>query len=57
MDPNATLANLRDLANAIAAQGDTDYVDKADLADEMAYIFQALDEWITKGGFRPAAWR
>lgn len=44
MDPNEALAQLR---NAFA---DSDYL----TAEE---LFNALDEWLTKGGFLPDPWR
>lgn len=56
MDPNATLEELRNLASLAADQHggdpDADY-----LAARMAELFQALDEWLSKGGFAPAAWK
>jgi hypothetical protein len=50
MDPNATLAGLRELVERV--QNGTGRVD----ADEFAEKFEALDGWITKGGFLPADW-
>jgi hypothetical protein len=43
MDPNATLTALR---NALA-DGD---------AESAAEYFEALDEWLEKGGFLPTVW-
>lgn len=53
MDPNAALAALREQAAALTADGDY-----ADAQDVEAFVeqFQALDEWLSKGGFLPSAW-
>ena len=48
MDPNAALAEIR----SILASSDLELPDYERLADLTA----GLDEWITAGGFLPAAW-
>jgi hypothetical protein len=55
MDPNACLEEIRRIAN--------DFVDcgvsqrSARLKGErFAELFEALDEWISNGGFLPHAW-
>lgn len=50
MDPNATLAEIRALVAACQAG---DIID----GDRLAELVSALDEWITGGGFLPAAWQ
>ena len=45
MDPNAALAKVRELI------GDGDSADVL-LVD----AFEALDEWLSKGGFLPSDW-
>lgn len=50
MDPNATLAELRSLCLRETAAGDGSYA--ADIVEH----FEALDEWLSKGGYLPAAW-
>ena len=55
MDPNETLRRMRELAAEIPK------LDMESLADhwkatELAELVEALDNWITKGGFLPAAW-
>ena len=58
MDPNAALANLRDatgLASALADGDPVDYTAEQILAD-LAEAAEALDEWLSKGGFLPSAW-
>jgi hypothetical protein len=56
MDPNAALANLRDtyapLRNMLAATNGN----LAEAAEDMLNAIEALDEWLSKGGFPPAAW-
>lgn len=48
MDPNATLRRLRELCA----------LDNCHLfAVEIADLFEALDEWISKGGFLPEDWK
>lgn len=49
MDPNATLARLRILAGNVSFLTLTE-------TEEMAELFDALDTWMSKGGFLPAAW-
>lgn len=52
MDPNATLDEMR----RIVAHQDGDNEEEGDAA-RMAELFEALDGWITNGGFLPADWR
>ena len=55
MDPNATLEQLRQLAVQVLNPDREDaLVDEA--AEEMAELVRALDDWISRGGFLPAAW-
>jgi hypothetical protein len=53
MDPNAALTTLRELATE---QLDGNISDQERHADQLAEAAIALDEWLTKGGFLPAAW-
>lgn len=46
MDPDACLADLRQLCASLTAS-----------ADEIAEKFAALDDWITRGGFLPYSWQ
>lgn len=50
MDPNATLAQLREGINALDKRVDRYVLDRA------VEMFQALDEWLSKGGFLPDDW-
>jgi hypothetical protein len=50
MDPNATLARIRELCREIP-------LDAPDEAAELAELVGSLDEWITRGGYLPAVWQ
>lgn len=55
MDPTANLAMQRALAGQILKT--TARVEFEQQAVELAEHVQALDEWISKGGFLPTQWR
>ena len=48
MDPDTTLSELRTLLPAVR-EGEV-------VAEEFLDRFEALDEWLRKGGYLPAAW-
>jgi hypothetical protein len=50
MDPNATLQELRELTEQERIGGDGSH------AERICELFDALDGWISKGGFLPADW-
>lgn len=54
MDPNATLEGIRVVA---ARMEDFDSEGLVEDAIELATLVQNLDEWLSKGGFPPEAWR
>lgn len=62
MDPDANLAEQRELAAKIIKDIDTadpstiNPVDPDD-ASRLAELVQALDAWMSRGGFLPAAWQ
>lgn len=56
MDPNETLRRIRELSSTAIADDDRDCNISNSDARELAELFQSLDEWLTKGGFQPAAW-
>lgn len=59
MDPNATLEYLRSLVRQVNELRDSDTVDVENFdekAGELADSFAALDEWLSRGGFRPTTW-
>lgn len=51
MDPDATLAELRELLVQPDPGADAD-----DRLAAMAELVQAMDAWLSAGGFLPAAW-
>lgn len=55
MDPNATLARIRELTASLL-DSDADPGTAASIGDQLAEHVQALDEWLSKGGFLPRAW-
>ena len=56
MDPNAALGRVRYLTGKINSPG-VRTEDLATLAEDLAEVFQGLDEWLSGGGFRPDAWQ
>jgi hypothetical protein len=56
MDPNATLAEIR---AALADMGRSDITphEYADAASVLHERIEILDEWLSKGGFLPDAWK
>ena len=52
MDPDETLAQLR---AAVTASRGAD--DAGEHLDRIVELVDALDTWLTRGGFLPAAWR
>ncbi len=57
MDPDAALAELRELLRSMASYEGKDAFYLAGVAEEANEKFNALDEWIKKGGFLPKDWR
>lgn len=59
MDPTAALNECRAHAVTILAEADRNVPRSESSADPEAFAeaFQALDEWILKGGFLPRSWR
>lgn len=55
MDVNETLARLRAAERAWSLASTLE--DAAHVGAELADAFQALDTWLSKGGFLPADWR
>jgi hypothetical protein len=55
MDPDANLAEMRDLSTRILGDAGLDPISYD--ADRLAELVQALDGWLSGGGFPPKAWR
>ncbi|MDP8971195.1 MAG: hypothetical protein M3N52_12020 [Actinomycetota bacterium] len=53
MDPNEALTRARAHADAIL---NDEHADPAAECEPLAEAFQALDEWLGRGGFLPEAW-
>lgn len=56
MDPNSNLAEMRYIADGFV---DGDYEEdalKIAKAERLAELVQALDEWLSRGGFLPKPW-
>lgn len=53
MDPNATLDSIRELVTNFEGGGRFDLAD----GEKLAELVGALDEWVSKCGFLPDAWR
>ena len=55
MDPDETLKKLRALVEEIR-EDERDGLDITDHEQSVLDLFDGLDQWLTKGGFLPAAW-
>lgn len=57
MDPDQTLKDLRsDIANYHKYERDEDRDGMAIMADYIVQYVEALDGWLSKGGFWPSEW-
>ena len=54
MDPNAALLDLREALREYEHAAELSAIAVA--AERLAAAASALDEWLSKGGFLPAAW-
>ncbi len=58
MDPDANLKRQRELAQAIIVADEKGRASEVeDMAVELAELVQALDGWLTGGGFVPTDWQ
>lgn len=55
MDPNAALADLRAALKVYDEAISKKVADEA--AEQIVEAARALDEWLSKGGFAPEAWK
>lgn len=56
MDPDAALAELLDLARAHQAELDDESTNNHADTGQMADLVLGLHDWLSTGGFLPAAW-
>jgi len=56
MDPNKALKNLREAEKQYRAAPAGSMAERV-AASNMADAFEALDEWLSRGGFMPVDWR
>lgn len=59
MDPDRALANARAALARMRQYDDecgADYTPATEAADDLAEAFEALDGWLSKGGFLPKDW-
>ena len=57
MDPNETLAQLRDALSRLEDVRGPARGPLADAASDLRDAAVALDEWLSRGGFLPEGWR
>jgi len=57
MDPDIALANLRRAVMAYAQALEPDSIEAAVAAADAIAAMVALDIWLSRGGFLPAAWK
>lgn len=55
MDPNTTLKQLRQLAHELESDIERGALDEGDV-QHFVDLFDALDRWLTGGGFLPSGW-
>jgi hypothetical protein len=57
MDPEVTLGTIRELVASMLAQGMQVAGSHAAKGHALAQEVEKLDNWLSKGGYPPAAWR
>lgn len=57
VDPNAVWAAMRSAAASIIDAAERGEAPSGDEAESLAADFEALDDWLAKGGFLPRDWR
>lgn len=56
MDPNQTLADIHEAIADMKKQHRPSEFGYMEAAERLVYSVQALDEWLSNGGFLPKAW-
>ena len=51
MDPNATLAEIRDIVATSIQSGNSEWA-----SARLVELVDALDSWLSRGGFAPECW-
>lgn len=57
MDPNANLRQQREIVRIHNTLEGSDIQLSPRIMDRLVELVEALDEWLTKGGFMPDAWK
>lgn len=57
MDPNVTLARIRILSNLLLHGHGFSMSEQVSMAEELAELIQALDDWMTRQGMSPRDWK
>lgn len=57
MDPDACLAEIRQIQMLFAMQDGNEEAREPEDIDRYIELVQALDGWMTGGGFPPKAWK
>ena len=56
MDPNIALDKLREMCRRALDEDSPEDIE-SDLAEDICEAFEALDQWLSNGGFLPSEWR
>lgn len=58
MDPSATLDQLRNalVELRLLVDGEPSTINHQDVVAEVAVLFENLDDWMCRGGFKPSQW-
>jgi len=56
MDPDKTLAEIREVTRLIREDADAGIDTALDRLDYLETLVTSLDDWLSSGGFKPAAW-
>ena len=57
MDPDANLKEQREIVKDLIDGNDYDTDEWLAMANRLADLVEALDGWLSNGGFLPLAWR
>jgi hypothetical protein len=56
MDPNANLQEQREIVRWLLDINEENADELSKKTDRLAQLVEALDDWLSKGGFPPKAW-